>query len=87
MSSPLIKSVILVVVIVILNCYYSLCAVIDYENPLAQTVFGQVRGRKYTFSSSGGVKNVAAFIGIPYARPPTGADRFAVSAIQNCFNV
>jgi hypothetical protein len=56
------------------------CAVIDYNNPIAQTVYGQVRGKQYTYSSTGaaGARHVVAFIGVPYARSPTGVDRFLV---------
>ena len=57
-------------------------AVIDYSNPVVQTNSGQIRGKPYTWQTTGtspAVRQVVEFIGIPYARPPTGYDRFRVS--------
>ena len=56
-------------------------AIIDYTNPVAQTAYGQIRGKPYTYASTGtgASRQVVAFIGVPYARPPTGYDRFLVS--------
>ena len=55
--------------------------IIDYNNPIAQTAYGQVRGKQYLYSSNGTgitVRQVVAFIGVPYARPPVGVNRFLV---------
>ncbi|XP_054166563.1 venom carboxylesterase-6-like [Oppia nitens] len=54
------------------------CVNFDYNNPIAQTLYGQVRGKPYTLPATGTGfnKQVIAFIGIPYSRPPTGYDRF-----------
>ncbi|CAG2177933.1 unnamed protein product, partial [Oppiella nova] len=51
---------------------------IDYNSPQVQTAYGPIRGKPYPYSTTGtaGQKQVVAFIGVPYARPPTGYDRF-----------
>lgn len=46
------------------------------KNPVATTNYGSVLG---TWGVSRSNKTYAAFIGIPYAKPPIGDLRFAVS--------
>lgn len=60
-------------------------AFIDPNNPIVQTQFGPVKGAKYVPSQSlisnrifDGISYVQ-FIGIPYAAPPTGVNRFRVT--------
>ncbi len=71
----------LIILFFVFGTYYlSDCAVIDYKNPIAQTVYGQIRGKPYTYTTTGtsNARQVVAFIGVPYARPPTGVNRFLV---------
>lgn len=41
------------------------------------TNYGKIRGKKFDISDGAG-RFVNAFLGIPYAKPPTGALRFKV---------
>lgn len=43
--------------------------------PIVQTNYGQIRGRHLVLSSG---KEINAFLGIPYAKPPIGHLRFKV---------
>ena len=58
------------------------CVTINPENPVVTTRYGQVRGRSYQNSGSSGPgitqKPYVQFIGIPYAKAPTGGLRFMV---------
>lgn len=64
---------------------------IDVNNPVVQTQFGPVRGARYQLASPLNSKlasqNIVAFIGIPYAAPPTGANRFGVSIPSKSYKV
>lgn len=70
------------IVFSLLTClmiHSSYCVVIDANNPIVQTQYGQIRGKPFQFSSSINTqRTVVQFIGVPYARPPTGVDRFMV---------
>ena len=51
----------------------------------ATTVYGRVRGTSYQVQTESLLENqyyyyyVSAFLGIPYAMPPTGENRFQVT--------
>lgn len=47
------------------------------ESPVVQTSLGAVRGALLPPASPSSTTTVARFLGIPYAAPPTGANRFA----------
>ncbi len=66
-------------ILLVVNYYLCDCVVIDYDNPIVDTLYGQVRGKPYIYSSSETARHAVAFIGVPYANPPTGINRFRVS--------
>lgn len=51
---------------------------VDADVPKVRILQGKLEG-KYILTRGG--RNVSAFLGIPYAQPPTGNLRFAVSAV------
>jgi carboxylesterase type B len=53
------------------------------DSPVVETNYGRVRGRNFHF----GQHSVSAFLGIPYAKPPTGPLRFQVSGFRDVFGV
>lgn len=53
----------------------------DYQ-PVLKTVYGEVRGHYMTTIKG---RNVASFEGIPFAEPPVGDLRFAVSIEEWCY--
>lgn len=42
------------------------------------TLSGPVRGKRYEFKSKFNQYSINAFVGIPYAKPPVGDNRFRV---------
>lgn len=72
------KSTHLVYLLCCLECFVTVNSVIiDYNNPTVVTSYGTVKGRTLDGISSINRRYVQ-FIGVPYARPPTGSDRFQV---------
>ena len=45
------------------------------DGPVVETEHGKVQGFRYTVPELGGVSG-SAFLGIPFAEPPTGSRRF-----------
>ncbi|KAI8770511.1 neuroligin-4, X-linked [Biomphalaria glabrata] len=46
----------------------------NIDTPVVNTSYGPVKGRRFDF---GGSQTLEIYLGVPYARPPTGAYRFA----------
>ena len=77
------KYLILISLLIINNLLNEInCVNINPDNPVVTTRYGQVRGRSYQNSGSSGPgitqKPYVQFIGIPYAKAPTGGLRFMV---------
>ena len=77
------KYLILISLLIINNLLNEInCVNINPDNPVVTTRYGQVRGTPYQNSGSGGPgitqKPYVQFIGIPYAKAPTGSLRFMV---------
>ena len=77
------KYLILISLLIINNLLNEInCVNINPDNPVVTTRYGQVRGRSYQNSGSSGPgitqKPYVQFIGIPYAKAPTGGLRVMV---------
>lgn len=56
---------------------------VDDGDPIVNTRYGQIRGRKESIIGYQNDLRVTSFIGIPYAAPPIGVRRFSVSPLIN----
>lgn len=57
----------------------SFCWIVDFNNPVVHTQYGTIRGRIDERKTKFNKRPFCSFLSIPYARPPIGSNRFAVS--------
>ena len=61
----------------IIATYVMICSA-QFDSTLVVTELGPIRGKRYESVTKFYKRQINAFIGIPYARPPLGVNRFRV---------
>lgn len=84
-SSPAVHRVSLFIVIYCYLLTFVGCWIVDFNNPIVHTQYGSIRGKIDERKTKFNRRPICTFLSIPFARPPTGSNRFLVSITSPSF--